>query len=519
MAAEQLLASFISGTGYSDLDEETVATVKRQLVAFYGALIAGSSTGAAAAAGFVCDMGGKPEATVFVKGGKVPAHQAAFANAAMGRALDIDDHIAPGAHIGGAVIPAAFAAAELAGGCSGKDFIAAVAAGTETSVRLMRREADYAGFDPTGVTAVFSSAAASSKLLGLDEAQIRNALGLASDKSGASFQHFIDGVLAGPVMQGWVAAAGVECARLTQYKITGTVNFLEGVYGYFNLFGRGGAGSQHAGGESEVGSQHAGGLGESDALRVTGGEAGSQHAGGLGESEGEAGVLSEAGCEADALLGAGCETDALRVTGGLGKEWRMKGLNFKKYPSCGNTQSSTELILNMAEEHGFTADDVARIEILMPPYAFNLVGHDFKIGENPRVDAQFNVAYCVANALMRAPVTLAHFKAEQVCDPGIASFIKEKVTVVSEPAVDRGHYSVDIRVWTKGGKEFCGQTDIPPGTPANPMTSAEHRSRFFDCVSFSGTPWFEGREEDILGFIGALEEQADVREMVRLFLP
>ena len=452
MASEQLLATFIHDTKYSDLGEETIKTVKRQLVAFYGALIAGSNTAAAAGAAFAGEMGGKPEATHFINGGKIPAHQAAFANAVMGRALDIDDHISPGAHIGGACIPAAFAAAELAGGCNGKDFITAVATGTEVSMRLMLEEPCYSGFDPTGVTAVFSSAAAASKLLGFDEAQIRNTLGLVFDRCGASFQHFIDGVLAGPVMEGWVAQAGVECARLTQYKLTGIVNFLEGVYGYFHIYGRD-------------------------------------------------------------------NTDIAKVTEGLGQKWRLEKLNFKKYPSCGNTQGSTELITKMMTEHGFKADDVEHIDILLPPYAHRLVGHPFKIGDNPRVDAQFSVAYCVANALMRSPVTLSQFDAEEINNPKIISFIKEKITVISEPAVDRTHYSSDIHVRTKGGKEYSGQIDIPPGTPANPMTDDEHEMRFYDCIKFSGIPWLKGREKSILSFFETLEEKEDVRSMIPLFLP
>lgn len=451
MSSERLLGSFIHNTSYSDLDDETIATVKRQAVAFYGALIAGSVTAAAEAARFAGDMGGKPEATFLIKGGKLPAHQAAFANAVMGRALDIDDHISPGAHIGGAAIPAAFAAAELAGGCTGKDFITAVATGTEVSMRLMLKESDYSGFDPTGVTAGFSSAAAASKLLGLDEALIRNALGLVFDRCGASFQHFIDGVLAGPVMEGWVAEAGVECARLAQYKVTGITNYLEGVYGYFHIFGR------------------------------------------------------------DTV-------DPASVTGDLGKQWRIKKLNFKKYPSCGNTQGSTELILKMMKEHGFKADDVERIEIQMPPYAYNLVGHPFKIGENPRVDAQFSVAYCVANALMREPVTLSQFEAEQISDPKIVNFVKEKITVVPEPAVDRTHYSSDIHVWAKDGGKYSGQIDVPPGTPADPMTDEEHRRRFYDCVKVSGIQWLKGREESILDFFDTLEEKDDIRDMIPLFL-
>ncbi|MDR1815506.1 MAG: MmgE/PrpD family protein [Clostridiales Family XIII bacterium] len=452
METERKLSSFVYDTTYADLDAETRETVKREMIAFYGALIAGSVTPAAAGAKFASDMGGNEEATVFITGGKIPAQHAAFANAAMGRALDIDDHIGPGAHIGAGAMPAALAVAELRGGCSGKDFITAVATGVETSLRLKLLEEDYAGFDPTGVTSPFAASAAASKLLGLDAKEIWNALGLVSDRVGASFQHYIDGVLGGPVMQGWVAQAGVESARLTQYKLTGTVNFLEGVYSYFHLYGND-------------------------------------------------------------------KEDISYVTEALGKQWHVKNLNFKKYPSCGLTQSGTELTLNMMAEHGFTGADIERVEILIPPFTHKLVGHPFKIGENPRVDAQFNIAYCVANALLRSPVTLSHFEEQQIRDPQIMDFIKTKIDVISEPAVGRTHYSADLHVLTKDGGDYRGQIDIPPGTPGHPMTDEEHRARFYDCVRVSGHKWLEGREERILGFFETLEEQADVRDIIPLFLP
>ena len=452
MSLEQRLAEFIQRVSYDDLDEETIKTVKRQLAAFFGALIAGSSTNATAVAEYTKEVGGKPEATVFVIGGRIPAHQAAFTNAAIGRALDIDDHISPGAHIGSAVIPAAFAVAELICGCSGKDLITAIAAGTEVSLRLLLDENDYAGFDPTGVSAVFATAAATSKILGFDEFMTRNTLGLISDRSGASYQHYIDGVMGGPLMEGWVAQAGVDCARLTQKGLTGTVNFLEGVYGYFHLFGRD-------------------------------------------------------------------KEDLSYVTADLGNKWHLRNLNFKKYPSCGMTQGSTELILKMMEKYSFTADDVERIKIRIPPYAFKLVGHPFKVGDNPRVDAQFNVAYCVANALIRAPVILSHFDAEFISDLRISQFVHNNIEVVSDVSVDRTHYSSDIHVQIKGGNEYHGQIDIPPGTPANPMSDEEHRRRFFDCVEYSGKSWLKGREEEILDCIETLETKDDACGIIPLFQP
>ena len=68
---------------------------------------------------------------------------------------------------------------------------------------------------------------------------------------------------------------------------------------------------------------------------------------------------------------------------------------FKKYPSCGGTISSTEAILDLAKKYDITPDNVDRINVKVTPYAHKLVGGPFRIGNNPRVNAQFNIQYCV----------------------------------------------------------------------------------------------------------------------------
>jgi 2-methylcitrate dehydratase PrpD len=450
METERQIVEYLSRTTYDDVPSTALKVVKEQMLAVLGTTIAGASAeGCRMVVESAWELGGKEEASILIHGGKVPAQQAAFVNGVMGRALDFCDALAPGAHIGSAIVPAALAAAELAGGCSGKAFLAALAMGTELAVRLNLGESEYDGFDPTGVCAVFASTAAAAKILSLSENETWNALALAFNKCGGSFQANIDGSLAVRIIEGWVAETGITCARLAKKGITGPANFLDGVYGYFHLFGR-------------------------DRLSPE------------------------------------------AVLAGLGKEYKVTELVFKKYPSCGLTQGSTDLILSLMNEKNFSTDDVEGVEITVPPYTYKLVGQPFQIGNNPKVNAQFSIRYCVANALFRKSSKLSHFEEEAIRNPLILK-LAEKVNVISDVEMEkRGHTPLDMRVIMKDGKEYLEKIDFVPGFPEKPLSRREHEERFRDCVAFAAKPTGDDKVRKIIDGVDHLEAMDDVKNVISL---
>ena len=238
METEKRLAGFIAEIGFADLPQEAINSIKNVVLNLTGATIAGAAQeGCEAIVRQVKDWGGKEESTVLVYGGKVPAYNAALANAYMGRALDVDDSMFPGMHVGASNVAAALAIAEKIGGCGGKDLITALIVGHEIAAR-MNSVAEYDGFDPTGISTVFGSAAVAGKLLNLNSEQMLNCLALAFNRSAGSFQSNIDGTLSIRAIQGFSAQSGVIAAELARAGITGPRNFIEGVYGFLHLYGR-----------------------------------------------------------------------------------------------------------------------------------------------------------------------------------------------------------------------------------------------------------------------------------------
>lgn len=450
MEIEKKLVEYICTSNFKDIPPQPLSVVKNMVLTVLGTTIAGAhAEGCEPLVDLYRGLGGNAEATILNHGGKIPAENAAFVNGVMARALDFCDAVEPGLHIGSSVVPAALAAAELAGSCSGRNFLTALALGTEVAARLNLTEAAYDGFDPTGVCAVFAAAAAAAKILQLGPEQTWNALALAFNKSGGSFQSNIDGSLAVRVIQGWVAQSGVSCARFARAGITGPKRFLEGVYGYFHLYGK-------------------------DLLNPE------------------------------------------RAVAGLGEKFELQNLMFKKFPSCGGTLGSTEVILGLIAENRLEPDMIDHIDVTVPPYIHKLVGHEFQIGDNPRVNAQFSIQYCVANALIRKSSKLHHFEESSVRDPEIMPLAR-KVRVIADPALDaRGHTALDMQVFTTSGDTYFKNMDIAPGFPGNPLTQREHEERFWDCLNFAARPVERQSAEKIISLVTRLEELEDIRNLIPL---
>ncbi|MCG6534912.1 MAG: MmgE/PrpD family protein [Syntrophales bacterium LBB04] len=236
MELEKKLVDYVVTTRFEDIPKNPIRMMKDVMLNAIGAILSGAAVPGCPEAVKQCkEWGGKRESTILVHGGQVPAHNAAFANSFMARAVAVDEAILPGVHIGGSSVPTALAVAEMVGGCSGKDLLTAMTVGTELSARL-NASTEYNGFDSTGVCTIFASAAIAGRILGLDSEQMWNTLGHAFNRAGGSWQGTIDGSIAARVLQGCASQGGIISAQLAKKGITGPKNFLEGVYGYFHLF-------------------------------------------------------------------------------------------------------------------------------------------------------------------------------------------------------------------------------------------------------------------------------------------
>ena len=134
------LSRNIINTTYENLTPTGIEMTKLDVLDTLGTLLGGSTADAGAeVVELAKNWGRKEESTIMAYGGKVPAPMAAFCNATMAHALDLDDtHSELPIHVGPIVISAALATAEMVGNVSGKELITAIALGADVQGRLAR---------------------------------------------------------------------------------------------------------------------------------------------------------------------------------------------------------------------------------------------------------------------------------------------------------------------------------------------------------------------------------------------
>lgn len=199
---------------------------------------------------------------------------------------------------------------------------------------------------------------------------------------------------------------------------------------------------------------------------------------------------------------------------GLGKTYKMQEIGFKKYPGCAMAAGPTDVALSMLRQYDLDTSRIQSVRLFLPPYGFRLVGHEFKIGDNPTVDGQFSAQYCVANVLLRGSSRIRHFTREAVCDRKIGKLISKISVMPDEQVARRGHTAMDMEIRMAGGEVYRSGIDIAPGFRGNPLTDEDHMQKFMDCVDFA-PEWFDKNSAyELIPSLRSVEAMPDVRLLI-----
>lgn len=112
----------------------------------------------------------------------------------------------------------------------------------------------------------------------------------------------------------------------------------------------------------------------------------------------------------------------------LGNAWLMEGLYFKPYTCCRWAHQPIECCLELMQEHGIKSDDVARVCV----HTFDAAARLSKAVPHDTEEAQYNMAYPVACAIVHGDVGYDQVRDEALGDPDVISVMGRLDFVVDD---------------------------------------------------------------------------------------
>ena len=411
---------------FENIDKETLENAKNRILDLIGCSIGGADgPGNKAIIDLVKSWGGKEESTIFVHGGKVPAHNAAMINSIMARSYDfeaigafVDDVDLP-SHISVTTVMTALALGE-ARNVSGKELITALLIGDDIACRLLAASnfGFTLGWDGYGTVNAFGATAIAGRLLGLTQTQMQNAFGIVLNQLAGSFQNIWDGSLCFKLPCALSARNGIFSAELSKAGWDGPRDALFSKFGYFHLYTEG-------------------------------------------------------------------YNNPEILIKDLGKRFYTEA-TFKPYPCCRANHAAIDCALKIVNEHEVDIGNIEDIVLKVPPRVRDMfVGQPFKIRQNPQIDAAFNLRFCVANVFLRKKITVDHFQEKLISEPGISD-IAGKVQVEGFDPHEQNKRVAALTVRMKDGKEYFSQVDYPKGGPVyNKLSYEEIKEKFRWNVAYT----------------------------------
>lgn len=168
-------------------------------------------------------------------------------------------------------------------------------------------------------------------------------------------------------------------------------------------------------------------------------------------------------------------------------------LYFKPYTCCRWAHQPIRACQDMMREHGFTHRDVEHVKV----NTFQSAARLSKIRPHSTDEAQYNIAFPVASALVHGDVTFAQVREEALDDPDVLDMM-DRLEFSVDPEMDRqfpDRRLAWIEVTLKNGARLRSKVYDAPGEPEDPELGLDWIVRKFKRIT---GPMLGGADQDRL---------------------
>jgi 2-methylcitrate dehydratase PrpD len=139
-------------------------------------------------------------------------------------------------------------------------------------------------------------------------------------------------------------------------------------------------------------------------------------------------------------------SDPAKALEGLGQNFSIREVIFKRHASCFETHPAIDAILALKEEFGLAPDQVESIHLTACSIACDIAG---KPTPQTGLEGKFSLSFCIALALADGDTGETSFCDEKVCDPRLTA-IRDKVRIEPDPGLSPSR--AKIKIFTRDGR-------------------------------------------------------------------
>jgi len=198
----------------------------------------------------------------------------------------------------------------------------------------------------------------------------------------------------------------------------------------------------------------------------------------------------------------------------LGQKWEVMDLYFKPYTCCRWAHPAIDACVGLMRQHGITADEIESVVI----HTFHRATLLSKIVPKTADEAQYNIAYPVAAALIYGDFGLAQVREENLGEPKVVEMMK-RLSFATDDQLDArfpAHRICVAEITTKDSRRFLSDECEPRGEACENISPAWLQDKFRRITG----PVLTGEAQDqIINLIFGGEEvpvRAIVNEVNRL---
>ena len=370
-------------------------------------------------------LGGSGESVVLGMNTRLAVRDAVMLNGILMHGLDYDDTHVPGViHPTVSLLPTVLAQG-AALHASGRDVLAAYVLGVEAATRLAtvaRGGFHTLGFHPTGLVGAFGCTLAAGRLLGLTQAQLVMAQGIALSMAGGSLEFLEDGAWTKRLHPGWAGVAGITAATMARHGFIGPAAAYEGRYGLY----------------------------------------------------------------ATHLANGGKGADLSIATARLGQEWELHNVAVKPHPLCHLTHACADAAIALHRRgidpnrirRAIALVPAEAVQVVCEPVPN-------KRRPQNDYDARFSIPFVVASGLIKGRVGLAELEPSELTSPTVLA-LADRVDYRLDPDTGfPKYYSGEVIVELDDGTELRHREHINRGAADRPITEAEIVAKYLDNATLA----------------------------------